>query len=145
MTQSSWIAVASGEHVSLGRSLGFMQVCHGKAAPLRRVHAGDRIIYYSPERQFRGRDGLQTFNAFGHASNSAPYQVSMSKAFHPWRRDVEWQDARETPIRPLLGYLAFARGNRNWGYPFRFGLFQIEDCDADIIEAAMLGIGSSTD
>lgn len=32
----SWIAVASAEHVRSGRSQGFMQVCHGKAAPLRR-------------------------------------------------------------------------------------------------------------
>jgi hypothetical protein len=25
-----------------------MQVCHGKAAPLRRVQPGDRVVYYSP-------------------------------------------------------------------------------------------------
>ena len=35
-----WIAVASAEHVRLGRTQGFMQVCHGKAAPLRRMRAG---------------------------------------------------------------------------------------------------------
>jgi len=29
----NWIAVASAEHVRLGRKKGFMQVCHGKAAP----------------------------------------------------------------------------------------------------------------
>jgi hypothetical protein len=32
----NWIAVASAEHAQRGRSEGFMQVCHGKAAPLRR-------------------------------------------------------------------------------------------------------------
>jgi hypothetical protein len=29
-----WIAVASAEHVRLGQAGGFMQVSHGKAAPL---------------------------------------------------------------------------------------------------------------
>ena len=32
-----WIAVASAEHVRRGRGDGFMQVTHGKAAPLKRL------------------------------------------------------------------------------------------------------------
>ena len=138
MTQRSWIAVASAEHVALGRKLGFMQVCHGKAAPLRRLHAGDRVIYYSPERVFGGKDGLQAFTAIGHVREGDPYQVAMTDAFQPWRRDVAWQTAREVPIRPLLDQLAFTRGNRNWGYQFRFGLFQIMPEDAVLIAAAMI-------
>lgn len=63
MNRHSWIAVASADHVMIGRALGFMQVCHGKAAPLRRLRAGDRVIYYVPTRQFRGRDRLQAFTA----------------------------------------------------------------------------------
>ena len=42
----NWLAVASAEHVEIGRSAGFMQVCHGKASPLRRVQPGDRVVYY---------------------------------------------------------------------------------------------------
>lgn len=37
---NNWIAVASAEHVRIGRAGGFMQVCHGKATPLRRVKPG---------------------------------------------------------------------------------------------------------
>src|ERR1700722_19285540 len=44
----NWIAVASAEHVRLGRSDGFMQVSHGKSAPLRRIEPGDRVVFYSP-------------------------------------------------------------------------------------------------
>nr|WP_315485999.1 EVE domain-containing protein [uncultured Undibacterium sp.] len=44
----NWIAVACAEHVAIGRELGFMQVCHGKASPLRRLRAGDKVVYYSP-------------------------------------------------------------------------------------------------
>lgn len=138
MTQHSWIAVASAEHVGLGRKLGFMQVCHGKAAPLRRLQPGDRVIYYSPSRLFRGKDGLQAFTALGHVKDEAPYQVAMSDMFHPWRRDVAWLEAKETPIRPMLDRLAFSRDNRNWGYPLRFGLFRIPEEDGDFIQAAMM-------
>ena len=42
----AWIAVASAEHVRLGRAQGFMQVCHGKGGPLRRTAPGDTVIYY---------------------------------------------------------------------------------------------------
>ena len=43
---SNWVAVASAEHVRLGRSQGFMQVCHGKAAPLRRIQPGDGEAHF---------------------------------------------------------------------------------------------------
>lgn len=38
-----------------------MQVCHGKAAPLRRVKPGDRVVYYSPTLEFRSKSKLQAF------------------------------------------------------------------------------------
>ena len=60
-----WIAVASAEHVRFGRAHGFMQVCHGKAAPLRRISPGDRVAYYSPTVTFRDKDTLQAFTALG--------------------------------------------------------------------------------
>lgn len=60
-----WVAVASAEHVRHGRRGGFMQVCHGKAGPLRRIHPGDRVVYYSPTISFGGKDRLQAFTALG--------------------------------------------------------------------------------
>ncbi|MFV0333599.1 MAG: EVE domain-containing protein [Tropicimonas sp.] len=138
MSRRNWIAVASAEHVLLGRALGFMQVCHGKAGPLRRLRDGDRVIYYSPEHRFRSKDRLQAFTALGHVRAGGPYQVSMSETFHPWRKDVDWKDTTDAPIRPLLNHLSFTQGKRNWGYQFRFGLFEIEDDDAGLIEASMV-------
>jgi hypothetical protein len=84
----NWVAVASAEHVRIGRSSGFMQVCLGKAAPLRRVQPGDRVVYYSPSSAFRGRDGLQSFTAIGVVDDGAPYQADMGGGFSPFRRDV---------------------------------------------------------
>ena len=58
-----WVAVASAEHVRRGRSEGFMQVSHGKAAPLKRVKPGDRVVYYSPAVKLGGTDKLQAFTS----------------------------------------------------------------------------------
>ena len=134
---SDWIAVASAEHVRRGRDQGFMQVCHGKASPLRRIRPGDRVVYYSPTTIFRGRDRLQALTAIGIVRNGGPYQYDMGGGFSPFRRDVEWLAACEAPIQPLLPMLDFAVGARNWGYELRSGLFAISEHDLRIIAAAM--------
>ena len=41
------------------------------------------------------------------------------------RRDVDWADADDAPIAPLLDQLDFTAGKTNWGYQLRFGLFEI--------------------
>ncbi len=136
-TSRNWIAVASAEHVRLGRAGGFMQVCHGKAAPLRRIHPGDRVAYYSPSDAFRGKDRLQSFTAIGVVKDGAPYPFDMGGGFVPHRRDVAWLDGREAPIQPLLNALDFSAGVRNWGYQLRFGLFEVSDHDLRLIADAM--------
>jgi hypothetical protein len=133
----NWIAVASAEHVRLGRSKGFMQVCHGKAAPLRRIRPGDGVVYYSPTNVFRGNDRLQSFTALGVVRDGAPYRADIGDGFEPFRRDVDWRAAAEVPIRPLLGRLQFTTAKRNWGYQLRFGLFEISGPDMAVIAEAM--------
>ena len=133
----SWVAVASAEHVRLGRSKGFMQVCHGKAAPLARIHPGDAVVYYSPTAAFRGNDRLQSFTAIGVVIGNASYQADMGGGFRPFRRDVDWRVAQETPIKPLIGQLQFTTAKRNWGFQLRFGLFEISAADMAVIADAM--------
>lgn len=115
-----------------------MQVCHGKAAPLRRISPGDTVIYYSPTALFAGRDRLRAFTARGVVRAGAPYAVDMGGGFRPYRRDVDWQPGTEAPIGRLLDSLEFTRGRPNWGYQLRFGLFAISAADSARIEAAML-------
>ena len=133
----NWVAVASAEHVRHGRELGFMQVCHGKAAPLRRIQPGDRVVYYSPTVALRGKDKLQALTAIGVVQAGDPYEFDMGGGFCPFRRDVAWLEATETPIQPLLARLEFSAGVRNWGYQLRFGLFPISEHDMDVISTAM--------
>lgn len=133
----NWIGVASADHVRRGREAGIMQLCHGKAAPLRRVGPGDLIAYYSPTVVFRGKDKCQAFTALGIVCDGQPYQFDMGGGFCPFRREVEWLATRDAPIGPLLDELEFSAGKRNWGYQLRFGLFAVSDNDMRTIAKAM--------
>jgi hypothetical protein len=138
----NWLAVASAEHVEIGRNAGFMQVSHGKASPLRRVQPGDRVVYYSPNRTYspsharREKDKLQAFTAIGTVKHGKPYQADMGFGFQPFRRDVIWHEAEPTPLTELQGKLAFAQ-ETNWGYRLRQGLVEISEADMTTIAEAM--------
>ena len=134
---ANWVAVASAEHVAIGRAQGFMQVGHGKGAPLKRLHPGDRIAYYSPVRVFGTKDACQAFTAIGTVRDERVYQGVMAGGFEPFRKDVDWFDAVEAPIRPLLDALSFTQGKSNWGYAFRFGLLKVTADDMALIAEAM--------
>lgn len=136
-TQRFWIAVACAEHVRRGHESGFMQACHGKAAPLKRIKPGDGIVYYSPTKTLGGKDRVQAFTAIGHVRSGEVYAFDMGGGFVPARRDVDWLDARDVPIASLLDQLAFTRGRTNWGYQFRFGVFEVEAGDFAMIREAM--------
>ena len=133
----NWVAVASAEHVRIRRAAGFMQVCHGKAGPLRRIRPGDRVAYYSPTVEFGSKNKFQAFTAIGIIVHGEPYQVELGGGFQPYRRDVCWLPAEEAPIRPILGMMEFSAAKQNRGYQFRFGIFIISDHDMNVIAAAM--------
>lgn len=132
-----WIAVACAEHVRRGQDLGIMQVCHGKAAPLRRLRPGDRVASYSPSESFRGSDRLQSFTALGIVAEGEITQVEMSPGFRPFRRPVRFLDAHSAPIRPLLDHPGFALSGSSWGARLRFGLVAIDERSMDMIAGAM--------
>jgi len=132
-----WIAVASADHARRGRELGIMQVGHGKDGPLKRIHAADGVVYYSPTGSLGGKDRLQAFTSIGIAKDDRIYQVDMGEGFRPFRRDVSYVEAKEASILPLLDQLELTRGKRNWGGRFRFGLVEIAEADFETIAAAM--------
>ena len=138
----NWLAVASAEHVEIGRSAGFMQVCHGKATPLRRVQPGDRIVYYSPNQHYsashaqRGKDRLQAFTAIGTVKEGGPYRADMGGGFQPFRRDVIWHESEPVALAFLQERLALTQ-EKNWGYRLRQGLVEITDTDMTTIAEAM--------
>lgn len=132
-----WIGVASREHVMRGVAEGICQVCHGKQAPLKRITPGDWIIYYSPTELFGEKTPCRKFTAIGKIAAGEPYQFEMAPDFIPWRRDVEFFAAQEVAIEPLLDRLSFITDKKHWGYPFRWGLFEIPEKDFKVIALAM--------
>jgi hypothetical protein len=136
MTLRYWIIVASKEHVMLGVNGGFAQAGHGKRSGLARMHAGDRIIYYSPKIVFGGNEPLHAFTALGEVADDEIVQVEMSPDFKPFRRKVNYQLTGEVKIEPLIQDLEFIRNKRSWGSAFRFGLLEIQKADFERIEQA---------
>ena len=135
--QSHWIGVVSRSHVQLGVAGSFIQLNHGKKAPLQRLRAGDRLIMYSPRSAFPGGEVLQAFTAIGTVLTGAVYQVTMAEDFHPYRVDVRFAPCREAPIKPLIEHLTFIKSKTHWGAAFRFGYLKVPGEDFARIAAAM--------
>ncbi|MDR0268032.1 EVE domain-containing protein [Paenibacillus sp.] len=134
-----WIGVVSEAHVRCGEEGGFAQLCHGKAAPLRRMRQGDWLIYYSPRTEIKGGQALQSFTAIGQVMDDEVYPFKMSDNFIPYRRNIRYFPCQNVKIAGLLDKLSFTKEKASWGYSFRFGQLEINWEDFIIIANAMLG------
>jgi DNA-binding MarR family transcriptional regulator/predicted RNA-binding protein len=132
-----WVSTISRDHVQLSVEGGFTQAGHGKASGLKRLKAGDWLIYYSPKTSLRDGEPLQAFTAIGRVLDEDLYQVEQAPGFTPWRRNIEFVKGIEAPIRPLIDQLSFIKDKRRWGYVFRAGLFKIPQADFTVISQAM--------
>jgi predicted RNA-binding protein len=136
--QRYWIAAVSKEHTMRGVAGGFTQVCHGKEAPLKRMKQNDWIIFYSSKIKMEETEKCQTFTAIGQASDEEIYQFQMSPSFNPFRRNIKFYNCRETSILPLINELEFIPNKSKWGFPFRYGFFEINEKDFNLIVSKML-------
>jgi hypothetical protein len=76
------------------------------------------------------------------ASAEAPLLLASAQAppaLHPWRRNVDFLECAEPPIRPLIEQLDFIEDKSRWGYKFRFGVFKIDGHDLEVLRSAMTG------
>jgi predicted RNA-binding protein len=132
-----WINVVSRDHVQRGVKGGFTQANHGKPHMLRRMHQGDWIVFYSPKTAYEGGEPLQAFSAIGEIADEEVYQEEMTADFTPWRRKVNFLKCQELPIKAVLDDLTFIRDRSHWGYQFRFGVFEINQQDFELIRGVM--------
>ena len=132
-----WVNTISRDHVRLGVEGGFTQAGHGKSSGLKRMGAGDGIVFYSPKTSLHGGEPVQAFTALGRIADDDLYQGEMGPGFVPWRRNVEFLDCVEAPIKPLIDRLSFIKDKQHWGYMFRFGLFEIPQPDFELIKNGM--------
>lgn len=133
-----WIIVASKEHVRTGIQGGFAQACHGKASPLKKMKTGDYVIFYSSKEFFDKKEKCQEFTAIGKVKEDSLYQFEMSPGFCPFRLDIEFFNAKDIHILPLINDLEFITNKQKWGYPFRWGTLQINEHDFKLISIPML-------
>lgn len=133
-----WIIVASKDHVKKGIEQGVAQACHGKSQQLKRMKKGDFVTFYSGKQTIGGSDKCQEFTALGKVIDDEIYQFQVSEDFCPSRRNIEFFECEDTSILPLIDNLDFIQNKKSWGYPFRFGFFEINQHDFDLISSQML-------
>lgn len=150
MSVRFWIGVACKEHVENGVKLGICQFCHGKSGPAARLSKGDFLIYYSSKVSMENSQLYQKFTAIGRITDSKPYQVEVENNFSPnnfkpFRRNVEYFDAKHADIKPLIPELNFIKNKTSWGYVFRYGFLEIDKESFEIIAKHMLVDRTSID
>lgn len=135
-----WIGVASRDHVMKSVEGGFVQLCHGKEAPLKKMKTGDWIIYYSPKVWLKKSAPYQKFTALGQVVDDHIFQFDMVDGFIPFRRKIKFMNCTETSIHPLILKLSFIKNKKYWGYSFRFGHVEISENDFKVIQDEMIGL-----
>ena len=133
-----WIVVVSKDHIQRGVYGGFIQSNHGREAPLKRMAAGDWVICYSSKLTYEGKEPLQAFTAIGEVTGDEIYQDKASGNFMPYRRRLSYKKCNDVSIGPLIGDLDFIKNKKSWGYPFRFGFFEIPEHDLILLKTKML-------
>jgi hypothetical protein len=117
-----WIGVASKDHVSVGVSGGFCQLCHGKKSPLSRMSKGDKILYYAPKQSLKGNTTYQKIVATGTIIDDKVYSYEMFPGFVPYRRNVLYENnLNEVSIESLRNFDEWNKHRSK----LRFGHFEI--------------------
>jgi predicted RNA-binding protein len=133
-----WITAACKDHVKRGIDGGFMQANLGKLPALKRLKPNDWIIFYSLKQFMESDEKCRAFTAIGSVTEDEPYQVEISENFKPYRKNINFINCNEVSILPLISELQFIENKKSWGYPFRFGFFEIKQFDFELITNKML-------
>lgn len=132
-----WINTISKDHVMVGKQEGFVQAGHGKDAPVKKLQQGDRMIFYSPKTSLQDGKPVRAFTAIAKIKDDNIYRVVVNENFQPYRRNAEYENCREVPIKPLIEQLDFITNKKHWGFKFRSGLFEINQHDFELIYGLM--------
>ena len=130
-----WIAVVSRDHAQIAARSGFLQVNHGKSAPLDRTSAGDEVFIYCPRSGMRAGEVLKRVEFRCVIENDTVYQVEQAPGFKPFRKDVRFDtEFQGIPIGDVQGMELTA--NPHWGMLARRGFFEIGAHDAALLRAS---------
>ncbi len=133
-----WVVVASKDHVEHAMAEGIAQANHGKEAPLKRMKPNDYVLFYSGKQTLGKPEKCQKFTAIGQVKEGEIYQVQISAGFAPFRRNMLFFENKDISVLPLIDSLQFIKNKESWGYAFRYGFFEINQHDFDVISSQML-------
>lgn len=102
------------------------------------MQKGDFVVYYSGKQTLSKPGKCQEFTALGKVMDDEIYQFQVSEDFCPSRRNIDFLQCEDASILPLINDLNFIQNKKSWGYPFRFGFFEINQHDFNLISAQML-------
>ncbi|WP_462267102.1 EVE domain-containing protein [Mucilaginibacter sp.] len=137
MATKFWVVVTSRDHALDGAAAGVVQVNHGKDGPLKRMSAGDKILFYAAKEVYGQKELCQRFVALAILADDTIFQYEAAANFKPYRRKAAYREVKEAEIRPLIDRLEFIKNKDKWGYIFRTGYFEINAHDFDLIESQM--------
>ena len=135
--QRYWVTVVSKDHATRGVAGDFMQACHGKQAPLKRIRPNDWVLFYSPKQSMDGQEKCQSFTAVGQAIDNEVFAYAMTDTFIPFRRNIKFNNSGQISILPLIDQLEFITNKSKWGFQFRTGFFEISEHDFNLISTKM--------
>jgi len=93
------------------------------------------VVYYSPSEIMGRKDGFQHFTAIGRVKAGNVYAFDMGGGFLPYRRDADWWQVPEIPLRTVKDRLELTR-DPGWGYALRFGCLALSAHDFAVLEQA---------
>lgn len=124
-----WLAVISLDHAKIAAGSSFLQVCHGKIAPLRRTSAEDQFFIYSPKTGMGRGESIMSITYRGSFDDEHIYQVEQSPDFFPYRKKVTFDYSfKPVPIHSIPGMEFTAKSN--WGLMMRRGFIELSAADA---------------
>ncbi|WP_246786285.1 EVE domain-containing protein [Bartonella taylorii] len=91
-----------------------LQVCHGKAGPLRKTSKGDEAFIYCPRNEIGTGQVLQTIEFQCIFKDDHIYQMEQAPNFVPFRKDVIFNKQAQSIILKEIQGLDFLT-NPHWG------------------------------
>ena len=133
--ENYWLGVVSRTHVERAVAGGFAQLCHGRAAPLKRMKAGDWIVYYSATSEMGGGERVQAFTALGQLIDDRIYEADLGD-WRAHRRDVRYEPVGQVALASLAEQLHLT-AQPHWGFALRRGTLPLDAHDFAIVAQAL--------
>lgn len=137
MATKFWVVATSRDHALDGAREGIVQINHGKEGRLKRMSAGDKVLFYAGKKIYGQKEICQCFVALAVLTDDTIFQYEVSADFKPYRRKATYLKVMECAIRPLIDRLDFIKNKEKWGFVFRTGSFEINKHDFDLIKSHM--------